>query len=191
MSEPEPPWAARVGARLFAWRGWVPVPLLLAAVALALPSPRAWALGGLVVLLGEALRLWGVAHIGPASRTRSAEVVPLVDTGPFAFSRNPLYIGNLTMWAGLGLMTGRPWVAPALVLPLLLHYQLVVRWEEHNLSQRLGAPYRAYLERAPRWLGWPRWSGGGDWTGALRSERSTFIVMGLGVGLLIGRASWG
>ena len=42
----------------------------------------------------------GVHHIGVISRTRSDRLGPLVDTGPFALVRNPLYLGNIALWVG-------------------------------------------------------------------------------------------
>jgi protein-S-isoprenylcysteine O-methyltransferase Ste14 len=133
--------------------------------------------GALCIAAGEALRLWGVAHIGAVSRTRADGVSRLVDSGPFAWSRNPLYIGNLTMWLGVGLLAGRPVVAVLVVAALALHYRFVVAWEEQNLRAQLGAPYEAYAARVSRWIG-PGGSGEGaaDWAGALRSERSTLLA---------------
>ena len=166
------------GQRLFRARGWVPVPLALVLIAFA-RSPAAWMViaGVLLLAAGEALRLWGVAHIGPASRTRGDEVARLVETGPFAWSRNPLYVGNLMLWAGAGLLAGRPVVAAVVVTVLAVHYRFVVAWEEENLRARLGAPYEEYLKRVSRWVGGAgRADGRADWLGAVRSERSTLLA---------------
>ena len=136
--------------------------------------------GGLFVGAGEALRLWGVAHIGASSRTRGDEVGRLVESGPFAWSRNPLYVGNLMLWSGVGLLAGRPIVAAAVVVALAVHYRLVVAWEEENLRAKLGATYDAYAARVSRWIGGREAvEGAADWRGALRSERSTFFAAGL------------
>ena len=56
--------------------------------------------GVAVVVFAEALRLWGVHHIGVISRTRSDRLGPLVASGPFALVRNPLYLGNIMLWVG-------------------------------------------------------------------------------------------
>ena len=170
-----------LGQRLFRARGWIPVPLAVLLIAFA-RSPAPWMViaGGVFVAAGEALRLWGVAHIGPASRTRGEEVARLVESGPFAWSRNPLYVGNLMLWSGAGLLAGRPIVAAAVVGVLAVHYRLVVAWEEQNLRARLGAPYEAYAARVSRWVGGGATvDGAADWRGALRSERSTFLAAGL------------
>ena len=167
-----------LGERLFRARGWVPVPFALLLIAVA-RSPAPWMVivGASFVAAGEALRLWGVAHIGAASRTRGDGVPRLVESGPFAWSRNPLYIGNLMLWSGVGLLAGRPVLTGVVVLALAVHYRFVVAWEEQNLRSRLGAPYEAYAARVSRWIGGRSTVGGSaDWTGALRSERSTLLA---------------
>ena len=133
--------------------------------------------GALCIVAGEGLRLWGVAHIGAVSRTRGDDVGALIETGPFAWSRNPLYLGNLMMWSGVGLLAGRPVVAVVVVAALALHYRFVVAWEEQNLRVRIGAPYEAYAARVSRWIGGSSAVGGSaDWIGAVRSERSTLLA---------------
>ena len=170
-----------LGQRLFRARGWVPVPFALLLIALARwPAPWMVVVGAFLVAAGEGLRLWGVAHIGAVSRTRGDEVSRLVESGPFAWSRNPLYIGNLMLWSGVGLLAGRPVVAGAVVLALAVHYGFVVAWEEQNLRARLGAPYDAYAARVSRWIGGrAAVDASGDWIGAVRSERSTLLAAAL------------
>lgn len=164
-----------LGRWLFERRGWLPVPLLALLLA---GEPHHWAPGLVIVAVGEGIRLAAVGHIGLPSRTRGADVGALVDTGPYAWVRNPLYVGNLLLWAGLGVVA---WPAALVVVPLLCaYYAVIVRWEEANLAARLGEPYLRYKARVPRWL--PRPPGepsGGAWsvTKALRSERSTLLAL--------------
>jgi protein-S-isoprenylcysteine O-methyltransferase Ste14 len=108
--------------------------------------------GVVVTLLGEALRLWGVHHIGVISRTRSDRLGPLVVSGPFAILRNPLYVGNIALWVGFALTARLVWLAPLIVVLLGLEYHAIVRWEEQLLESRLGDAYRAYAARVNRWL---------------------------------------
>ncbi len=186
--------AQRLGAALFRARGWIPVPAVLLLAWTARP-PGGWALpGAALILCGLVLRAWAVAHIGPGSRRRSGDVGALACTGPYARCRNPLYLGNLLLWAGVGLVGGSPGVALLVVSALALHYALVVRWEEARLAEALGEPYRAWAARTPRWLpfGGPAGEAPGDWRAAWKSERSTRLaalaVLGavLGAGILRG-----
>lgn len=130
------------------------------------------------MVVGEAVRLWAAGHIGRVSRTRGSAVGPLVETGPYAVVRNPLYIGNIFLFLGFGLIF---WPAPVVMLPVLfVYYSAIVRWEEANLTVRIGTSYLDYQRRVPRWFprSAPRGSG---WSAAVgfRSERGTFIVLAL------------
>jgi protein-S-isoprenylcysteine O-methyltransferase Ste14 len=179
---------------LFERRGWLPVPLL---AAMFVCRPSAWAPGLALLAAGEALRLLAVGHIGLPSRTRADGVGVLVQTGPYAWVRNPLYIGNLLLFAGLGTVL---WPSALVAVPLLaVHYTLIVRWEESNIAARMGEPYQRYLAAVPRWfprvptrpsegsppgLGWSA-------ARAFRSERSTLIAIAVVLGACGLRASVG
>jgi len=134
------------------------LPLPIAAAILLIPSGEtsrniAAILGGIALTVaGEALRLWGVGHIGVISRTRSDRLGPLVESGPFAHLRNPLYIGNIALWVGFAITAGLLWLAPIVLVLLSFEYHVIVRWEEHLLETRLGEAYRVYAARVPRWI---------------------------------------
>ncbi|HWF85430.1 MAG TPA: isoprenylcysteine carboxylmethyltransferase family protein [Vicinamibacterales bacterium] len=108
--------------------------------------------GVAVVAVGEAIRLWGVHHIGAISRTRADRLGPLIDDGPFAIVRNPLYLGNIAVWVGFALIARLVWMAPLLAIILGLEYHAIVKWEEDLLASRLGDAYRDYMTRVPRWI---------------------------------------
>ena len=131
---------ARIGRVLFRHRAWVPLPGLAWLLAVAHPTVASLAAGGGLAVLGEALRLWAVRHVGPASRTRGDTVGPLARGGPYRWSRNPLYVGNLLLWGGLVLAAASP---AGIVVPVLLavHYRLIVGWEEERLQAIHGASY--------------------------------------------------
>ena len=88
----------------------------------------------LTVAAGEAVRLWAVHHIGAISRTRSDRLGPLIDSGPFAHVRNPLYLGNILLWLGFALSAHLLWLAPIVVMLLAFEYHAIVRWEETLLA---------------------------------------------------------
>ena len=122
-----------------------------------IPPPEGWgwtvvAAGIALTAGGEAIRVWAVHHIGTISRTRSDRVGPLIDDGPFAVVRNPLYLGNIALWIGFVLAAKLVWLAPLMALLLGLEYHAIVRWEEELLEARFGDAYRAYARRVPRWL---------------------------------------
>ena len=133
-----------------------PVPLALAVLLVPTPGTGASmtlvAVGIAVVVLGEAIRLWGVRHIGTVSRTRSEQLGPLVASGPFAHVRNPLYLGNIALWAGFAISAQLLWLAPIFIAVLVFEYHAIVRWEERLLDERIGDGYRAYAAVVPRWV---------------------------------------
>ena len=183
----------RVGAWLFRHRTVIPVPLALAILATppsgAHPSALAGA-GAVLVALGEAIRLWGVRHIGAISRTRSNRLGPLVASGPFALVRNPLYVGNVALWVGFALSARLPWLAAVIVAILAFEYHAIVRWEERLLEERLGESYRTYTEQVPRWLPNTRNRRARSavnvfsWRETFFSERGTLIAIAIGFALL-------
>jgi protein-S-isoprenylcysteine O-methyltransferase Ste14 len=76
----------------------------------------------------------------------------LVTTGPYRFSRNPMYVGLTLLYAGVAIWVNAVW--PLLFLPgilIVLHYGVVVR-EEAYLERTFGDEYRQYAQRVRRWL---------------------------------------
>ncbi len=190
-----PDLVTRVGGWLFRKRTSIPLPIV--AALLLIPPTAAGAradwlpLAGVpVVLLGEWIRMWGVHHIGSVSRTRTERLGPLIDHGPFAMVRNPLYIGNILLWLGFSISARLLWLAPIVFVLLMIEYHAIVRWEERLLESRMGDSYRHYLTRVPRWL--PNLAGrstsGHDaafsWTQTIYSERGTLIAIAAGYALL-------
>ena len=186
----------QVGGWLFRHRTSLPLPVAIAILTLRIgeapPSAGLVAVGVAVTLIGEAIRLWGVHHIGAISRTRSDRLGPLVASGPFARLRNPLYVGNIGLWAGFAITARLVWLAPVILVLLGLEYHAIVRWEESLLESRLGQAYRDYAARVPRWIPTLRQhqghqehvSSGFSWRATLFSERGTFLAIAAGYLLL-------
>lgn len=76
----------------------------------------------------------------------------LVLGGPYRFTRNPDYIGQVLLCTGIGLMLDAPAVLAASILALLAVQYAIIPREERFLEQRFGDAYRAYRHRVPRWL---------------------------------------
>lgn len=170
---------ARVGAVLFRNRGWLPVPFVL--VPLLVPgrlSTAQWVWGAVVIALGEAIRMAGVAAAGTVTRRRSRDVQRLVTYGIFGWVRNPLYIGNFVIWMGFVIVSGVYWFLPVALVLFAVEYTLIVRYEEGVLESIFGQEYLDYKQATPRWI--PRAparpeTGPHRWAQAWRSEISTFL----------------
>ena len=144
----------------------VPAPVLFAvglAVALVLhraqrlparPRRLFRGMGAWMLAAGAALFGWAVYTMLQAgtSPVPSDPVTAVVDRGPYALSRNPLYAAYALVYTGAGLRANTLW--PALTLPFVMKAleQLVVEKEEAYLEGRFGRDYQRYLERVPRWL---------------------------------------
>ena len=113
------------------------------AVYLARPTWRSLAAGAVVALSGQAIRLWAAGHL-----EKSREVTT---SGPYQFTRHPLYVGSSIM--ALGVAVGcRSWVVAALVsLYMAATIAAAVRSEEAFLRERFGDAYDDYAQsRGPR-----------------------------------------
>ena len=113
-----------------------------------------WTAGGGLILIGVAMVAAGVRNFARAATPvpSNQPVRALVTTGIHGWTRNPIYVGMLLLYAGIGMAGRSPWVL-ILVLPLfiILRYGVVAR-EETYLERRFGHAYRDYKARVRRWL---------------------------------------
>jgi protein-S-isoprenylcysteine O-methyltransferase Ste14 len=76
----------------------------------------------------------------------------LVTTGPYRFSRNPMYLGMAFLYIALALAFGVIWALIVLPLVIAAVDQLVISLEEGYLVRKFGQPYCDYMARVRRWL---------------------------------------
>jgi len=138
---------------IFKYRGYTPIPFFLV---LLYQSNMTWlgVISGLVLALcGEWIRLNGVRVAGGRTRTRNVGAKKLSTGGPFAYIRNPLYLGNIMIYAGTALFAGGPWVFPLFIIALLyfsIQYGLIISLEEKVLLNIFGKQYEEYCSNVPR-----------------------------------------
>ena len=77
----------------------------------------------------------------------------LITTGIFAWSRNPIYLGNFMLVAGAGLLSGIWALVLAAPVALLATKKLAVEREEQHLSLKFGNDWKTYRQRTRRWFG--------------------------------------
>jgi protein-S-isoprenylcysteine O-methyltransferase Ste14 len=158
------------------------------------------ACGLVLTFLGESLRFWGVAYAGSLTRVTGSVGAPeVVVAGPFSYVRNPLYIGNILMYTGVGIMANAitPWLVLIALVYFVVQYSLIVSLEEEFLEKEFGAGYLEFKKNVPRFF--PRVRPYVDpvqaqqkpsWAEAVRSERRTFQAIVLVMLLLILIWSW-
>ncbi|HEX2612876.1 MAG TPA: methyltransferase [Fibrobacteria bacterium] len=142
--------------RWFAARGWilaVALPVILIARAISnAPLRPPWLL---LVVAGIILRGWAGAHLGTHGNAARAQAPDLATSGPYRFSRNPLYLSNTFVSTGIILYANASvlWISILLILAILLHHVILVRHEESVLAGIFGDRYDAYRHAVPRWIG--------------------------------------
>ena len=107
-----------------------------------------------LILIGVAIVAAGVRNFSRADTPvpSNQPVRALVTTGIHGWSRNPIYVGMLLLYAGIGTAARSPWVLIlALPLVIVLRYGVIAR-EETYLERRFGDAYRDYKARVRRWL---------------------------------------
>ena len=164
----------------------VPAGFLLLAVyaVFARPAPGPLLAGGLIALSGLLLRGYAAGYL---RKNRS-----LATSGPYAFTRNPLYLGSALAAAGFAVAGGVWWLALLLAAFLVLVYLPVVSEEESHLAN-LFPEFRQYADTVPRF--WPRLtrpgrasasSGRFEWPVYWQNqEYKALLAYLVGIGLLI------
>ncbi|NOJ42930.1 methyltransferase family protein [Bradyrhizobium australiense] len=139
-------WALAVLAGL-ALDWLMPLPLLPGAVS------AGW-LGATVFALALALFAWAISTMirAGSSVPTNQPTTTIVETGPYRFTRNPIYLGMVLGLIGLAIVFNSLWLLITLVpFALVIHYGVITR-EEAYLERKFGDVYRRYRARVRRWL---------------------------------------
>ncbi len=132
--------------------------LLNLVLPIAIRSPEVLSVGRIVGLVVIALGVVVAFSARNLFRRSSTTTVPFetpasfVSSGPFRFSRNPMYLGLALVYLGVGCTQGLVW--PLILLPVVVGYvdRVVIPVEERRLLQVFGDEYLKYCRRVRRWL---------------------------------------
>ena len=103
---------------------------------LAQPTWQSLAIGGLIALAGEGVRVWAAGHL-----EKGREVTT---SGPYAFTRHPLYVGSSIIGVGVAIASAS-WIVAMLVLAYLaITLSAAIRTEEQHLTEKFGEAYPDY-----------------------------------------------
>jgi protein-S-isoprenylcysteine O-methyltransferase Ste14 len=170
----------KLGNLLFHNRNWL-FPLFY--IVLFIPSPEvfndpvtAMIIGFCISLLGQIIRIItiGLVYIVRGGKDRRVYAEGLVTTGIFSHCRNPLYVGNILMLAGLG-VASNSLIFMAIATPLFLFfYQAIVMAEENFLRNKFGQGFDEYCSKVHRWI--PNFSGLGKTLNSMKFNWRRVII---------------
>lgn len=150
---------SRFSSDIFKYRSYTPIPFLLLMVIFQQPTLQTILLGLVMVILGEFFRLWGVSYAGSETRTTGpVGGTYLVVSGPYAFVRNPLYLGNILLYSGIGVMSNAlfPYLVIVAFLFFYLQYRIIINEEEGYLVKAFGSSYERFRKSVPRLIPSPK-----------------------------------
>ncbi len=136
--------AVVVGGRML--DQWLPTPWI--------PAGPAHFAGTVLIVLGLANDVWCALTLSRHNTTILPHhaVTALVTSGPYRHSRNPIYVSELVMTLGCGLLLRSP--AIVLLIPVLFYAltKLAIEPEERHLREKFGEAFERFRARTPRWL---------------------------------------
>ena len=140
--------------KLFNYRSYTPIPFLILMVIFANPTIASLVIGFAIAIFGEYLRFWGVSWAGSETRTTGGVGgTYLIISGPFAYVRNPLYVGNILLYVGIGIMSLAlfPYLQIVALIFFSLQYHFIVLEEEGYLVDEF-SDYGEYCKQVPRFF---------------------------------------
>ena len=145
----------KLGFFLFKYRSYTPLPFVFILIIFMKPAALSLIIGALVSLTGEFIRLWAVSYAG--SETRTTDGVGgsnLVTQGPFYYIRNPLYLGNILIYTGIGIMSFAlfPWLQVAAVGYFFFQYYCIIFNEEDFLRVKFEHKFGMYCSSVNRFF---------------------------------------
>ena len=145
----------KIGNFLFKNRSYTPLPWVFLMILFMSPTLTTIIIGAVMVLIGEFIRLWAVSYAGSETRT-TGDVggSNLVTQGPFGIVRNPLYIGNIIIYVGVGVMSNAlfPWLTLIAFLYFVFQYYCIILNEEEYLQNTFKEKFSLYKTKVHRFL---------------------------------------
>ncbi len=143
------------GNFFFKYRSYTPLPFLFLMIVYSNPNIYSMLIGFVFVLLGEFIRIWANSWAGSETRTTGGVGGTfLIISGPYAYVRNPLYLGNVIIYFGLGIMSNAvfPYLQIIALIYFFFQYYEIVKVEENFLMQKFGDDYKDYCQKVNRFI---------------------------------------
>ena len=111
---------------------------------LAKPQPRFFSVGIVMAALGLAMRVWASGHLKKGKE--------LATTGPYSWTRNPLYLGSFVMGLGFAIAASSFWLTILFLVLFTAVYLPVMKREEQELTRAFGDAYQHYRDKVALFL---------------------------------------
>ena len=135
---------SEVGNFFVRWRVRLGYPLAIAVLGFSRPTPGSILLGALAGAVGLSVRAYAAGYL------HKQEVLTV--TGPYAYTRNPLYLGSAILALGAGIAT-RSWISVSiLIFYFAIFYSIVIRRETTELHLRHRASFEEYARAVPLFI---------------------------------------
>jgi protein-S-isoprenylcysteine O-methyltransferase Ste14 len=168
------------------------MPLFIGAVLLVIfadPNPAGIFIGVFLIAFGEGIRIWAAGHL------QKNEILTV--TGPYAYVKNPLYVGSILISAGFCILGDNIYLLAALMFAFCFHYiPYKKRIEGDRLRERFGARFDDYDQNVPEYI--PKWTRYSEERASWRwrnfienSEEGILLLNILGIALILSRPYWG
>jgi len=140
------------GNFLFKYRSYTPIPLALYLLYNSHPEIQNVLIGFILIAIGESLRMWAVSYAGGITRTTNVGAPSLCTSGPYGYTRNPLYIGNMIIYSGVVFVAGSLNILSILIVTwafFIIQYYLIINLEQNTLIDIFGKEYKNYMNNVP------------------------------------------
>ncbi len=134
-------WYGRLEAWFTRHRILATAPIAVLLIMLARPTLMLLVVGGALVVIGEISRIWASGYI---DKNRE-----LATAGPYAHTRNPLYVANLILLIGFCVMSGSLWAGILALAAFAIIYRPVIHDEAEYMAKLFGKDYQRWLEHVP------------------------------------------
>lgn len=167
------------------------IPVFIGALLLlffAKPEPIGMGVGMILIMIGEAIRIWAAGHL------QKNELLTV--TGPYAYVKNPLYIGTILITAGFCIFADNIYILAAATFAFCFHYiPYKKKVEGDRLKRIFGDQYVDYDEKVPEYV--PRWTRYSNQKARWQfrsfienSEEGILLIIIAGIILILSRPYW-
>ncbi|MEO0093920.1 MAG: isoprenylcysteine carboxylmethyltransferase family protein [candidate division WOR-3 bacterium] len=137
----------KLGKFFYRWRGVIGFIAFWLTFFLSRPNAKTTFLTLPITLIGLLVRFWAGGYIGKTARSYELDGEVIVESGPYRFLRNPLYLGNFFLTFGVLLALNPPVFYQVLVIILFwIYYGIIIKSEQNYLEQKFGERYRLYCK---------------------------------------------